>query len=547
MTQTIWENRLLSSKRLLLPLLILATSLLASCSDYERPIDVAYGKQELIWGNGTEIQGLDPHIVTGVPEHRVITALCEGLTAPRAKGGPAEAGVAHNWTISNDQKTYTFHLRPNAQWHNGDPVTAQDYVWSWKRFLTPSMAAPFAEMLYPIEHAEAYNTGAITDFNEVGVKALDTHTLQVVLRAPTPYFLSILKHYSTYAVHRQTVLAHGAMDERNSVWTRAGNFVCNGPFKLQSWIKDQQIHVVRASTYWDKEQVRLNSITFLPVDKASTEERMFRSGQLHITAGIPLEQIQTWRGKPAMHSDPYLGTYFYRLNITRPPLDDVRVRRALALSIDRKQLIDRILGTGELPANSFTPAQPQLGFVPDTKQPFDPEQARQLLAEAGYPNGEGIRPLELLYNTSEGHQKLAVAIQEMWRKHLGIQIELLNQDWKVYLQRQQQMQYDIARAGWIADYEDPNSFLNIMVTGRGNNETGFSDSRFDTLIRKAEMQTGAERIQTLLQAEHILIEAQPVIPIYFYARKYLLSEDVKGWHANILDTHPPKYLYLHRD
>ena len=525
----------------------LSCLLLLSCTESISPVDEALKTGELLWGNGTEIQGLDPHLVTGVPEHRVLIALCEGLTTYDPAGGKPRPGVAERWEISADGTRYLFHLRPDARWHNGDPVTAEDFVWSWQRLLTPALGAPFANMLYPVRNAERYHRGELEDFSQVGVRALDSHRLEVQLIAATPYFLSLLPHYSTYALHRPTLLQHGAMDDRNSPWTRPENFLCNGPFRLAEWEKNRHLRVVKTDTYWDAASVRLNAVRYLPVDKASTEERMFRAGQLHITSTLPLEQIPGWQGNPLMHLDSYLGTYFYRLNTTRPPLDDVRVRRALAMAIDKDTLVQTVTGAGERPAHSFTPPQPALGFEPDTQQPFDPEEARRLLAEAGYPGGKGMRQLELLYNTSEGHRKIAVAIQEMWRQHLGIQIQLHNQDWKVYLQKSQAMDYDISRAGWIADYEDPNSFLEIMVTDRGNNKTGWSDVQFDSLVARAARLKGEERIGTLLQAERTLISGQPVIPIYFYTNKYLLHSDVRGWQANVLDTHLPKYLYLQRD
>ena len=528
------------------PTLAIASLLLAACSDVA-PVDRALEKNELIWSNGTEIQGLDPHIVTGVPENRIMMALCEGLTSYNPRGGTPEPGVAERWDISPDGRLYHFHLRKDARWHNGDPVTAHDFVWSWKRLLTAPLAAQYANMLYPLENAERYFKGEEMDFAQVGVQALGDHLLQVRMHSPTPYFISLLAHYSTFAVHRPTVEKHGAMDDRNSPWTRPENFVCNGPFKLEEWHKDRYLRVVKTDTYWDAERVRLDAVRYLPIDKTTTEERMFRAGQLHLTSTVPPEQIASWKGDPRMHIDPYFGTYFYRLNTTRPPLDDVRVRHALSLALDRRTIVEKVAVGNESPANSFTPPQPEIGFMLDTELHFDPARARALLAEAGYPGGQGIRPLELLYNTSEGHRKVAEGVQEMWRQHLGIDVRLLNQDWKVYLQKQRELQYDISRAGWIGDYEDPNTFLDIMVTDRGNNETGWSNREYDRLVARAASQRGAKRIQTLLRAERILMQDRPVLPLYVYTTKYLKHPDVKGWHANLLDNHPPKHLYLERD
>lgn len=528
--------------------LTLATLLAAGgCSEASKPVDSALAEKELIISIGTEIQGLDPQLVTGVPEHRVLLALCEGLVSYSPSGGEVAPGVAADWDISADGKTYTFHLRKDARWHNGDAVTAQDFVWSWQRLLSPPLAAPFANMLYPVRGAESYHTGQSQDFGQVGIRALDKHRLRIELISPTPYFLSILTHNSLFPVPAATVLQFGTMTDRNSPWARAGNFICNGPFRLEEWRKDRHLLVTKAPGYWDAAQVRLNHIRFLPVDKGTTEEHMFRAGQLHLTSSVPLERLPAWKGDPRLHTDPYLGVYYYGINVTRPPLDDVRLRQALSLAINRQQLVDRVTGGGEQVAHSFTPPQPALGYLPDTQLAFDPERARKLLAKAGYPGGEGLRPLHLLYNTSEGHRKIAVALQEMWRLHLGIQVVLRNQDWKVYLQSRNDLDYDIARAGWIADYEDPMSFLDILLTGRGNNTTGWSNARFDRLVTEATRMTGKQRMEHLLKAERVLMDALPVLPLYIYTNKYLLHPDVRGWQPNIRDIHPPKYLYLQRD
>lgn len=526
---------------------VLAALSLSHCTETEHPVDKALAQQELLFSIGTEIQGLDTHLVTGVPEHKVLLALCEGLVSYSPGGGQAEAGVAESWTVSDDGLIYTFRLRDNARWHNGDAVTARDFAWSWQRLLSPPLAAPFANMLYPVRGAEDYHRGKLQDFAEVGIEVLDDRTLRVELHSPTPYFLSVLTHNSLFPVHAATVLEHGAMTARNSAWARPGHFTCNGPFRLVEWRKDRHLLVEKAANYWDAARVQLQSIRFLPVDKVTTEERMFRTGQLHLTSSVPLERLQAWQGDPRFHTDPYLGVYYYGLNVTRPPLDDVRVRQALSLALDRQKIVDHITGGGEQIAHSFTPPQPALNYLPDTELEFNPEKARQLLAQAGYADGAGMRPLQVLYNTSEGHQKIAVAIQEMWRAHLKIEVTLFNQDWKVYLQSRNDLDYDIARAGWIADYEDPMSFLDIMLTGRGNNTTGWGNARFDRLVTQSTRLTGHERIEKMLQAEQLLMEELPVLPIYIYTNKYLLHPDVKGWQPNIRDIHPPKYLYLKRD
>ena len=519
----------------------LAAALLASCGPGGEQTE---GKV-LLWGIGTEIQGLDPHIVTGVPENRLMQALCEGLLSYNPKGGEPIHGVAESYEVSGDGMVYTFKLRENARWWNGDPVTAHDYVWSWQRILTPALGSQYTEMLYPVKNAEAFYRGRLDDFSQVGVRALDAKTLQVRLERPTPYFPALLPHYSTYAVHRDTVLAHGEMTDRNSPWTRPGNFVCNGPFRLQYWRLNDRIAVERNPLYWDAANVKLDGIHYFAIESSSTEEQRFRQGRLHITATIPLERIphHIASGAPQVRISPLLGTYFYRLNTTRPPLDDVRVRRALAYSIDRKAIVERVSRGGEQPAQSFTPPG-VAGYTADTQVPFDPALARRLLREAGYGDPSDFPVLELLYNTSEGHRKIAAAVQEMWREHLGIEVALLNQDWKVYLERNRNRKYDISRAGWVGDYPDPTTFLNMMVTDRGNNNTGFSNAEYDALLERSATQSGERRLRTLRRAERILMDQMPLIPIYIYTTKALVDTRVQGYDANILDVHPPRFLDL---
>ena len=521
----------------------------SGCGDGSgRDVDRWLESQTLAIGNGSELQGLDPHIVTGVPENRVLQALCEGLLSYAPDGGHPLPAAAESWDISADGLVYTFHIRSNGTWWNGDPVVAQDFVWSWERVLTPALGSQYPEMLFAVENAEAFYRGEIEDFAAVGVKALSPSLLQVRLHQPTPYFLELLPHYSTFPVHAPTVLKHGAMTDRNSRWTRAENFVCNGPFTLAKWVLNDRIVAKRNPNYWGADDVRLNEIHYLPIDNLSTEEKAFRSGRLHITSTIPLESLPGYieQAPPELRIEPYFGTYFYRFNTTRPPLNDVRVRRALAYAVDRELLVGRVTRGGEIVAQSFTPPGVQ-NYYSNTKVPFDPERARQLLADAGFADPADFPKLRLLYNTSEGHRKVAEAIQEMWRDHLGIQVELNNQDWKVYLERQRTMNYDIVRAGWIGDYPDPHTFLNIMVSERGNNNTGFANREFDALIEESGHYTGQRRLELLQRAENILIDEMPLVPIYIYTSKALVHTDVKGYYPALLDNHPPKHMYLSRD
>ena len=523
--------------------------LLVSCGENISPVDSGLENQILHLGNGSEPQGLDPHIVTGVPEHHILIALCEGLTSSNPMGGMPLPGMAESWNISEDGRTYTFNINKDAKWSNGDPVTAVDFVWSWKRVLTPSLGSQYTDMLYYVEGAKDFYNGIIDDFDNVGVKAINETTLEVVLENPTPFFLGLLSHYSTWPVHKGTVLAHGKIDDRNGEWTRPGNFVCNGPMQLKTWELNNKIVVEKNPHYWDAETVKLNEIYYYPVTNIMTEDRMFRAGQIHSTYTVPSQKCPVYieEGNSTLKIDPFMGTYFYRTNTLHPILKDVKIRKALAFSINRQQIVDKVSQCGQTPAYSFTPPGAN-GYDPQTVIPYNIELAKELLAEAGYPNGEGFPVLEILFNTSEDHRKIALAVQQMWQANLGITVELVNQDWKVYLSRERSGDFQISRAGWIGDYEDPNTFLDTLMPGRGNNKTGWANSEYEKLVKLAnQTQDSDERYKLFQQAESILIDEMPIIPIYTYVRQYQLSNDVKGWYPNYLDHHHPKYIYLERD
>jgi oligopeptide transport system substrate-binding protein len=522
---------------------------LIGCSSSTSPVDDGLENQIFHFGNGSEPQGIDPHIVTGVPEHHILISLCEGLTIPNAFGDGNLPGAAESWQISDDGKEYIFNLRQNGKWSNGDELTAADFVWSWKRILTASLGSQYPDMLYYLVGASEYHTGLIDDFNKVGVKAIDKYTLKVTLKAPTPFFIGMLSHYSTWPVHKDTVLKHGSIDDRNGEWTRPGNFVCNGAFNLKSWELNNRIVVEKNPNYWDSSSVRLNQIHYYPVSNVMTEDRMFRAGQLHVTSTLPSQKCPVYieENNPDLRIDPYMGTYFYRLNTNNPVLKDVRVRKALAYAIDRKLLVEKVTKCGQIPAYSFTPPGSN-GYQPDTSIPFDPDLAKELLNDAGYSEENSFPKLEILFNTNEDHRKVALAIQQMWQQNLGITVELVNQDWKVYLSREMVGDFQVSRAGWIGDYEDPNTFLDLMRPNRGNNKTGWENADYDSLLAKANSTNNqGERYRLLNEAENILIDNMPIIPLYTYVRNYQLSSDVKGYNPHILDHHHPKFIYLERD
>lgn len=488
--------------------------------------------------NLVEPESLDPGLVTGVPEHRIVSALFEGLAVNDPRDLTPRPGVARSWSVSRDGLVYTFHLR-EARWSDGRPVTAHDFVYAWERVLNPRTGAKYAQQLYYLRNGEAYNRGQLTDFGQVGVRALDDRTLQVTLRAPTPYFLFLTTFYTLYPVPRWAVEAHGPD------WVKPGKLVGNGPFRLVSWVPQRELVIEKNPAYWDAASVRLQRVVFLPTDDVHTAYKQFLAGESDWVPTVPPAQLEAARRRPEYYVHPYLGTYYFRFNVTRPPLGDVRVRKALSMAVDREALTRFVTRAGEVPTASFVPAGLP-GYEGVRGLPYDPAAARRLLAEAGYPDGRGFPRVELLYNTLELHRVIAQAVQQMWKEALGIHVELANVEWKVYLARLAKLDYQIARAGWIGDYLDPNTFLDLWVTGGGNNQTGWSHRRYDQLIAQAGVTVDArERMRLLQEAERILVaEEVPIMPLFTYVNKGLLSRRVRGWYPNILDIHPLKAISL---
>ena len=402
-------------------------------------------------------------------------------------------------------------------------------------------------MLFPVVNAEAYSKGEIKDFSQVGVKALDDTTLEVTLNTPTPYFIQLMDHYSTFAVHPETLLRFGKMTDRFTPWTRVGNIVSNGAFILTDWALNRHIKMAKSDLYWDRDRVSLNGVVFYPTENVVSEERMFRVEQLHYTQVVPLDKIPIYRelaDTPYIQA-PYLGTYYYLINTDRPPVDNVKVRQALSMAVDRDKLVRSVLQHTAVPAYSITPPN-TLGYYPPQLFSYDPDRARALLAEAGYPNGEGWPGLEIIYNTQEAHRKIAVAIQQMWKSELNIDITIANQEWKVYLNSVSQRDFQVARRGWIGDYVDANNFLDLFITDGGNNNTGYSDPIYDDLIlqRAPRAQTREERYALFEQAETMLMEQMPIIPIYTYTSKHLVHPSVEGIYPNLMDSLNLKYVTL---
>ena len=527
--------------------LLTCLGLLFGCGDQKTTAERKAEEGHLIINNTAEPATLDPQVATGTIEARIICALFEGLVSYDPVDLHPVPGVAERWELSPDGRTWTFHLRASARWSNGDAVTSGDFLFSFRRMLTPSFGAEYASMLHGVRGAKDYNAGKTKDFGLVGFRAPDPRTLVIELEHPIPYFLQLLCHHSWLPVHPPTILRHGTFDQINTPWTRPGALVGNGPFALKDWQVARRIVVTRSPTYWNAGAVALNSVEFRAISDLFAEERAFRGGELHVTGSVPPYKVARLREQkaPQLRLDPYLSVSYVWINQevkgdepVRLALRDVRVRRALGMVVDRQKIVEKVLRAGESPALHITPPGTG-GYVARARWSEDVDAARRLLAEAGYPGGRGLPKLEYLHATGEGQLMSAQALQEMWRDRLGVRVELRNYEWKVYLQAVHKGEYQLARGAWAGDYNDPNTFLEMFMTGNELNQCAWSDAEFDRLMGLAARENDAgRRMEYFQRAEERLVAGAPVIPVAFNKNKYLIRPEVKGWYPTLLDMHP---------
>lgn len=534
----------------LLGLAVLALLLGSGCKR-ETKADVATREKILLLGNGGEPKALDPHIISAVGDANILRATFEGLVAYHPDSDMLhEPGVAESWKPNEDFSEWTFYLRDNAKWSNGDPVTAHDFVYAYHRILHPQMAAPYASMLYFLKNGSAFNEGKLKDFSKVGVKAIDDHTLVCTLESPTPFFPDVVKHSTWLPLHQGTIEKFGSMTDAFTDWQKPGNHVSNGAFQLTDWRINAYVKVRRNLHYWDAKNVKLNGINFYPIDNTFTEEKAFRNGLLHYTYVIPSNLIPRYKAKkdPNLRSETYAGSYFYRCNVFDAPTDNADFRRALAYAINQETIVKYVTMGGQQPAYGFTPPS-EAGYNPPNVIHFDPDKARSFLKKAGYESGADVPEFSIILNTNEAHKSVAVAIQDMWKKTLGIEkVKIQNQEWKVFQQTVLDKNYNVARAGWIGDFVDPTTFLGMWKTDDSNNNTGWSNADYDRLLAESSHSADtAERYRLLGEAESILLDELPVLPIYWYTRVYLIHPDVKNWKPLLLDNHPYKHIDLIRD
>jgi oligopeptide transport system substrate-binding protein len=519
--------------------------LTAGCGD---PISAREGAKRkiLLVNNKDDPRWLDLHRCNSVVESAVVVALFEGLVSEGGQNEKvAEPGVAERWEPNANKSIWTFHLRRNAKWSDGVPVTTKDFVWSWRRMLMPALAAEYSNMLFLLKNGKELYEGTVPP-EDLGVKAIDDYTLEVTLTGPTPHYPQILCHPSWFPVPRHCIEKYGAITDALNPWTDEDKMVSNGPFKLKRYLFRQYLEVERNPSYWDAATVKLDGVRFYPIDSDQTEERLFRRGQLHLTYNVPLSKTPDYlRDHPdVVVNDDNLSVRFYRVNITRKPFTDVRVRRALGLALDRQSIVKNILRANQKPAWGLVP--PMEDYEPVTGFSYNVAEAKRLLAEAGYPDGRGFpEDVYLLIAKSEAEGQVSEAVQAMWRRDLGITIKIKVQDYNAYLSSQQSMDYDITVAGWNADYYDAATFIDMWTTDGGNNRTGFSNAAFDKLVADAgQCSDAADRIRILREAEALILKEAPVIPSYFYTRTRLKHPSVVGWQRRLLDDRMWKYFDL---
>lgn len=667
-----------------LPFIALASLSLVSCEN-RSDVEIANEQNILIVGNSGEPKGLDPHLVSGVMESNIIRSLFEGLCVEDpGKDSSSLPGAARKWTPNEDSTEWIFNLTPKAKWSDGVPVTAHDFVFSYKRLLSPdpNWPAKYSEMLYFLKNGEAYNrsyfghilcgndpdfpiswetlkqanfkgerplkldnfkgkefsklgetelkrlspylsagqsidlakiTADDVDLNtldeteqriflnaqgidkldqtqleflktntdllnwtaqipeeirqlvldrlidhhkagkpnlwekaQVGVTAVDDFTLKINLRGPVPFLPEITKHYTWYPVPKHIVLRHGEINTAfSSPWTRPGNIVSNGPFKLKEWRTNHFLEVEKNENYWDADQVSLEGIRYLPIKDYFTETRMFGDDQLHLTYTVPSELIPMAKDKykKELRQEPYVGVRFVRVNTRNSPLSNPKLRRALALAVDQEAICEKILLGGQTPASGIVP--PFGSYEAAGVIAFDPAKAKELLKESGYSTDSKFSEIKLLTTNSESAVREAETLQAMWKDNLGIQVRIEQREWTTYLQQQYDGDFHLCIAGWIGDYLDPTTFLEMWIADGGNNSTGWGSKKFEELLSKAENTADPEtRFQFLAEAENTFLNDTPVLPIYFYSTNYLIRPEVKNWNPLLLNNHPFKFVKI---
>lgn len=521
-----------------LPFVLLAV-LLCGCEPRLSSVERGIREQVLHAGNGVEPSTIDPQRNSGSPEAFIINELFDALVVADPDNiNEVRPCGAERWEISADGLEYTFHLRPDGRWSNGDPVTAEDYRASFVRIVEPTLGGTLANLAYPIVGAEDYHRGKSRDPATVGVSTDGPWILRIRLRAPLPQLLNYLETYPFVAVHRASVEAHGGWINPASPWTKAGVMVSNGPYRLKAWTPNHPLVIERNPFFRDAASIRLREIHFHPIDSIETEDRAYRTGQLHYTSTVPTTKLPVYRRDiPAqLHVTPRLGLHYLNVNTEHPVLRDPRVRRALAAAIDRRQLTERVLGRGEIPALSL--GQPGMGgYQPTHQLTAGPDDARRLLAEAGFPGGQGFPKVTYLYNTSERNREIAEALQQIWRRELGIDVELRNEEWKVFLDSRRNGRYELARAGWNPFTPECAELFLLCHSTSEFNDSRWRHATYDRVYdQAASTMDRAARHALYQELDRIILDEMPVIPIAYNTVVRLVHPSVQGWRDNLRDS-----------
>jgi ABC-type oligopeptide transport system substrate-binding subunit len=496
-------------------------------------------------GLTSDPESVDPHKARSVQAGDVLRDIGEGLLTFSATG-ELIAGTADEWTVSDDGLTYTFHIRDNARWSNGEAVTAEHFAFSLRRLVDPETAAFYAQMLDDIVNAQDIIAGGAPP-SQLGVEAIDDSTLVITLLRPTPYLLSLLTYPSTFPVHP------GAIEKHGDAFTRPGNLLSNGAYKLDAWEPGSVLELSRNEQYWNNAQTAIDKVRHHILTQEMTELNRYRAGEIHITDNVPPDSFELVRDEypDELHIAPYLGVYYYGFNLTKPPFkDSPALREALSMAVDRDVLVASITGRGEAPAFSWVPPgvdnyEPRRFSYADASQEQRNAQARRRLREAGYGEDNPLQ-IELRYNTSDTQQRIALAVQSMWRDVLGVETTLINEEFQVLLANMRDREVtQVFRSSWIGDYNDANTFLSVMEGGSPSNMSGYENEEYDALMQQAAEQVDPKRRRYFLEeAERVLLADHPVIPLYFYVSKHLVSPDVVGWGDNVLDYHYSQHLSL---
>ncbi|MCC6414394.1 MAG: peptide ABC transporter substrate-binding protein [Opitutaceae bacterium] len=504
---------------------------LLGCAPRETPVEAGIRTHTLLVGNAAEPADLDPHLATILTDQIIINTLFEGLTALDEQTTKPVPAAAESWSVSADGLTWTFHLRENLMWSNGEPLVAADFITAWRRALNPAFAADNAWYLFVIKNAEAYNAGQIADVATLGIAAPDDRQLVLTLEQPTPFLPALVSLPAWFPLNPRNLEKFHALDQRGQPWTRPGNLVSNGAYQLAAWQPNARIILDKNPHHRDAATAQLEHIVFLPIEKPDDEERNFRAGQLHVTFTLPVTKIAAWRARAPeqLRIDPLLQSNFLRFNTTRAPCNDARVRRALSLTIDRDLLARTVLQGSRLPAASLTPPHTG-GYDAPNPMNVNAAAARALLAEAGFAEGKGLPAIELMVRNDEIMPRLAEAIQAMWKTELGVTATISQTEQKIWIQNQQTLNYAVCLSAWTADFPDPVSFLELFLSGGSYNWTGWTSERYDQILAQAAITNDAGQRFTLLRtAETLLLNEAPIAPLYFGAQTHLLHPAVKGW------------------